>query len=272
MGRLILTALAVVVLAGLPALAAEPAATEVDRYELSCEPIGVMVPSDLAPESSGPALAVVDVHVRPRRSRVLLDERDLGPAAQLDGAPGHLFLAPGRYRMTLVHPGYRTALFEVAAEAGCLYRVKHRMVRVPGQATAAPASGPGLVATSGQRVFQPVTAAAPTATTRPARGAADPALRPELLPANPAAATPAAGLAGLVLKVTPSEATVSLDGAPIGTAGELGRLELPLAVSAGEHRVGVLAPGYEPATSAVVVAPGATLTVELALTASAPSQ
>jgi hypothetical protein len=138
--------------------------------------------------------------------------------------------------------------------------------------TATTAVGPGLVATSGQRVYQPLSATtpAPAAAARPApRAAADLTLRPDLAP--PAAAeAPPASLAGLVLKVSPSQATVSLDGTPIGTAGELGRLELPLAVSAGGHRVEAAAPGYEPASASVVVTPGATLTFTLALTARPP--
>jgi hypothetical protein len=47
------------------------------------------------------------------------------------------------------------------------------------------------------------------------------------------------------LQVLPESAVVYLDGAFIGTASELARMELGVGLAAGAHRVDVMAPGFE---------------------------
>ena len=212
----------------------------------------------------GPELAVVSVDVRPKDARVHLDDRFIGRARYLDGRPGYLYLEPGSYRLELRLDGYRTVAVDLEARAACRYDVKHRLQRSGEKSPDRPedAFGKGRPQS---RVFGPLTkdeAAAP-----PERaGGPDPSLRKDLDGVLKRTATPAPKPgASLRLRVSPEEATVSLDGAFVATGRELGRMEGPLAITAGEHMLVVRAPGFQEWSKSILVAEGEVLELEMQL-------
>lgn len=74
--------------------------------------------------------------------------------------------------------------------------------------------------------------------------------------AEPQAERSARGGAAVDLRVTPSNASVYLDGEFLGTGEELERLERGFAVTPGQHRLEVVAPGHNPRSLDVLLRPG----------------
>ena len=208
------------------------------------------------PSYGGPAssLAVVDTDVEPEHARVFLNGELIGTADDFDGFPDYLYLERGRYTLEFRIPGYESGTLEVDARAGRFFPVGLKLKRVAGQAEAPWYDRPQGLPVS--RVFGPAQKGGQaTVEARP-----DPELREELQ-ARPGddedaedeeneAPTAGAGTsrsgAALDIRVSPSNASVYLDGEFFGTAEELGSLERGAAVSAGRHRIEVLAPGHAP--------------------------
>ncbi len=221
-------------------------AAGVDRYELECVPVATIWPVPAGWERSrpGPELAVVDTHVRPKRAHLLLDGRPIGSARAFDGSPDYLYLEPGRYRLEVHLGGYRSAVFEVDARAGCRYDIRHRMTRLEGtpkEGRAAGVDGPV------QRVWSPVRRDAKG----PGEGSPavsqrgpDLALRPDLRRLKADRAPSTEGAASLQLRVRPLGATVRLDGEVVATGSEIAAMHQPLRVTSGPHLLEVSAPGY----------------------------
>ena len=235
---------------------------------LPCIPVGTYwagpPPSEEAPP--GPELAVVDIDVRPKDAQVFLDDRYVGRARYLDGKPGYLYLEPGSYKLELRLDGYRTVAIDLEAAAGCRFDLKHRLDRAAGEArqqnTDIPGKGKPL-----QRVFSPLpgtVAAAPPK--KPAHGAPDPSLRPDLEKENAGGAVPSERRSGsLRIRVSPVGASVSIDGEFVATGSELNRMEGPLATSAGTHVIEVSADGYATVRRSVELEPGEALEVTIDL-------
>lgn len=206
------------------------------------------------PNGPPPDLAVVDTDVSPESARVYLEGQLIGTADDFDGYPDYLYLKPGHYTIEFRLPGYASQTVAVDAVSGRYYPLDNKLVRVPGEA-----SPPWYDRPSGLpvgRVFGPressPSGAGDQGRQRPAHP--DTSLRPELArPGAPAAARGAA----LDLKVTPARASVYLDGEFVGTGAELADLERGLAVTPGQHRLEVVAPGFQPRTLTVTVDDGA---------------
>ncbi len=190
----------------------------------------------------GPELAIVNTDVRPKDARVYLDDRFVGRARYLDGKPGYLYLAPGSYRLELRCDGYQTVSIVLAAEAGCRFDLKHRLERVSGTRKEQKADyGKGKPF---NRVFAPIVTAAEGHTAGPPAGP-DLTLRPGLDRADSSSGVKRPIGAALKLRVSPDAASIAIDGVFVATAREVSRMEGPLAVSAGSHRIEVSAPGHE---------------------------
>jgi hypothetical protein len=236
------------------------------RVILPCTPVAAYwtgpPPSEGMPP--GPNLAVVSIAVRPKDARVHLDGRFVGRARYLDGKPGYLYLEPGSYDLELRHEGYRTVLVELDAKAACRYDLKHRLESAKRTSTGESEASFGR-GKPFNRVYGPVGKTEPVAA--PSRPAGpDPSLRNDL-DRRPGTPADAAGKleASLRLLVTPDSASVSIDGAFVATARELGLMESPLAITAGTHRVVVRAPGFVEASKEVEVVAGEVLELEFSL-------
>jgi hypothetical protein len=207
---------------------------------------------------AGPRLAVVETEIRPKRTRLFLDGRLIGVAKDFRGSWGYLYLRPGKYRLEARLGGYRTAVFEIEADDLCVFRLKHRMARLPG----IPKEGPlasSIPSWQVQRVFGPA-GEQPSRTSARVRGQAgpDPSLRPDFGSRTPSRAEERSRDVGAAIRVEiePAAASVYLDGSFVGTAAELEGMVEPLAVAPGSHLIQVLAPGREPYEERFEVARG----------------
>lgn len=241
---------------------------------LPCTPVGVDGPVPwgvapghprLPPPGGVLNLTVVITDVRPDRARLYLDDRYIGRADDFDGRPDVLYLEPGTYALEARLGGYRTARFDLIADAGCRYDIRHWLDRVRGDPVERADDGPPSPFPL-ERVFGPVGSTASGAETRPqdAPEATTMTARPSVVPAS--------GRATIRLRVTPPQASVTLDGEFLATGSELGRIEGGLAVDAGHRMLEVSAPGYRTVTLALDLVAGtaAEYTVELEPAVHAP--
>jgi hypothetical protein len=274
--RLIPIALSLVIgveIAGAQATAQVPAVNGEGRTQqinasqvmLPCIPVGAYWtgPPPSAGMPPGPELAVVSINVRPKDARVHLDDRFVGRARYLDGKPGYLYLEPGTYDLELRFEGYQTVLVELDAKAACRYDLKHRLERSRGPSSEQEDDyGKGKPF---NRVYGPLVTDQPAVDSSPEAGP-DVSLRKDLdLESRTAADTSVKPGAALRLRVSPSSATVSVDGEFAATARELGLMEGPLAVTAGRHQVVVCAPGYLEVSREVELSTGEVLELEIIL-------
>ena len=244
-----------------------PAGVDASSVILPCIPVAAYWTGPPQSEGMppGPELAIVSTDVRPKDARVYLDNRFVGRARYLDGRPGYLYLAPGSYRLELRLDGYQTVAIGVVAEAGCRFDLKHRLQRVPGTKNEQKADyGKGKPF---NRVFAPFNTAAVGPTAGPP-GGPDSTLRPELDRTDSSGGGKRPIGAALKLRVSPDSASIGIDGAFVATAQELLRMERPLAVSTGSHRIEVSAPGYERFSQTIELGDGEVLELSVDLTES----
>jgi hypothetical protein len=199
----------------------------------------------------GPELAIINTDVRPKDARVHLDDRFVGRTRYLDGKPGFLYLAPGPYRLELRLEGYRTVAVDLQAAAGCRYDLKHRLTRIKGASKEDPKASYGK-GKPFHRVYAPIRTDPESVRSQ---SHADPALRPDLVAAS-ANEDPSQAGAALRLIITPESASVAIDGEFVASARELGRMQGPLATSAGTRQITVTAPGFITAEHTVDLAAG----------------
>jgi hypothetical protein len=191
---------------------------------------------------NGPQLSVVRTDFRPKDVRLHLDGRFVGRARYFNGKQGYLFLEPGRYRLEFQFGGYRTEVFQIDAQPGCRFDIKHRMERQGGSRKEEKGDRPGKGVPS-QRVFGPIDAA-PEPERPGRRGGPDPSLRRDLGAESTEKPPPRSTNASLRLKVLPTAATVQLDGVFLATGSELDMMVEPVAITAGDHILEVMAPGF----------------------------
>jgi hypothetical protein len=265
MGRVSLVALAA--LLAVPAAARAEQGSGPPATPLECMPTSVwsFVPAGSGEPTAGPELAVVRTDVRPDHTRLYLDGRFIGMADDFDGYPDVLYLRPGRYRLECRLGGYQTALFDIDSKAGCRFELRQRMERIPGTPKEHSWTHP-KEPVAGGRVFGPLAAEPPArggGGEARRRGGPDLALRPDI-----AREEEARERSSLRLTVEPPTAAVYLDGAFVGTGGELSHSARPLSVAAGSHRLEAMAPGFrtfrqEVELPAAAGEPGTTLSIVL---------
>ena len=178
---------------------------------------------------AGPA--PVDLEVSPPSALVFLNGILIGSADEFAGRPDYLYLDPGQFSLQFRSPGYRTKTVQLDPAGGNKIVVALDLNAEPGVG-GVPASPPSPGLPHGRR-FGPAFGRDVT----PPQASAGGAL------AAPASAVPTAGGTALLLRVSPPEAAVYVDGALLGTGETLARLQQGVAVAPGTHRVDVVAPG-----------------------------
>lgn len=214
-----------------------------------------------------PPPAIVDAGVKPRRARLILDDRFIGLATDFDGTPDYLFLESGTYRLKVELPGYATETVHIDAKSGYRYDLRFRLQRVAG-ADRDPwwyrHDRPDYL----QRHFSPKVSqpeAQPTQpASRPMPSSREKAKRVPI-PAPQSESAKEAAVGALRLAVTPLEARVFLDGTFLGTGRQVSSMVLPFAVSEGEHELEVDAHSHQSEKRRISIESGKeiSLTVEL---------
>ncbi|MFI5143805.1 MAG: hypothetical protein ACHQHM_07245, partial [Thermoanaerobaculales bacterium] len=177
---------------------------------------------------------------------VILNGIAIGTADDFDGHPGYLYLKPGHYTIEFRLPGYLSQSNELDAGTAAKIPINLELERDRSGNTVAPYQPPQGLPYG--RVFGPEFGT----TTSQRQAGPDPSLRPELRwehsheggAARQPSAGPGAAIAALKLQIAPPNAAVYLDGVFLGSGEELGRMLRGVAVTAGPHRIEVLAPGH----------------------------
>src|ERR1700730_830173 len=90
----------------------------------------VRVVLHLMPQARTPDVtATLKVTVHPKRAAVFLDDKYIGHAGELGGAVHSLLISPGKHRIKVELPGYRTFETEVNLLAGQKSEVKTELVK-----------------------------------------------------------------------------------------------------------------------------------------------
>lgn len=76
-----------------------------------------------------PALAAIDLEIKPDKAEVWMDGDLIGIADDFDGYPDVMSLPPGEHTIVLKHPGYKDLTLRYDLKAGESLRVRRRMVR-----------------------------------------------------------------------------------------------------------------------------------------------
>jgi hypothetical protein len=233
---------------------------------LPCTPVAAYWngPPPAAGMPPGPELAVVSIDVRPKDTRVHLDDRFVGRARYLDGNPGYLYLEPGTYDLELRLEGYRTVLVALDATSSCRYDLKHRMERAKGTSSGSPEDTYGK-GEPFNRVYGPQVESKSEVASSLQSGP-DPSLRRDL-DRRSNKATGAVKLPGssVRLRVRPDSASVSIDGVFVATGRELALMQGPLATTAGKHEIVVSASGFVAASKSIDLVEGEVLELEISL-------
>lgn len=178
-------------------------------------------------------VGVLDLNVRPKDTEVYLNGYPIGTVGDFDGVPQLLWLEEGEYELIFYNEGYRTErrIYEVLP--GLEINVGLRME--PGEAV--------LPEVLSHRTVDP-------ATFSPADDEAE-LLAREAVGEDGAVSVDVRGLdtrevpARVRLTVEPEDASVYLDGRFVGTGEQIADHLGALLVSAGEHVLEVVHPGYE---------------------------
>ncbi len=79
------------------------------------------------PHGAPPDVARVSLHVRPRKSALLVDGTDLGEARDYRAGYHPLWLSPGEHELELSHPGYQTLRVRLDAQKGQAQDLHYRL-------------------------------------------------------------------------------------------------------------------------------------------------
>lgn len=177
----------------------------------------------------------LDLNVKPKRAEVYVNGEDVGHVGRYDGFPGYLWLEPGRYELIFLLDGYRTERHEFTVRPGLIQDVRFTLEKGPTQSVAELSQPPRLRP-------EPPRPRGPETWREQDRSDRSPWNAPARW-----------GL--LKLDVEPDEATVYLDGRPLGTAQDLERREAGIPVSPGDHVLEVVYPGTEGASKSFTMDP-----------------
>jgi hypothetical protein len=194
-------------------------------------------------------MGALDTDVSPEDAQVYVDGQMVGTADDFDGYPDLLWLEPGTYDVVFYRPGFRTIARQYSIYSGQVIDVEDRME------TGESIAPEDLQSKSTVRAEE--------------RLRRDAERRAALV--QPAWEGPwDAGR--LTFLVTPEDASVYLDGRFVGTGKELMALRAGLVVEPGQHRLDVVRPGFEEASSQVELAEGDDLEVTITLVPSDSSE
>ena len=89
----------------------------------------VSVTLQLAPHATVPDItATLKLHIKPKRAAVFLDEKYAGHAGEFGGKFGSMKISPGKHKVRVELPGYRTFLTEVDLLANQETEVKTKLI------------------------------------------------------------------------------------------------------------------------------------------------
>ena len=182
-------------------------------------------------------VAYIDTDVSPEKAEVYLDGEYVGIADNFDGFPRHLRIEPGRHTVTFKAEGYRTTTRHIKAPRGAVVNLTFRMVE-------GEAEEPVEYLREGLEIES----------------------APDLEDENAGSDWDDATGPGFIrLRISPSDATVYLDGEFYAPASILAGLHGKLRLESGIHLIEVVKPGYRPAARQVEITPGDRVTVTIDL-------
>ncbi len=230
--------------------------------------------------------AIIATDVSPETTRVFLDGVFIGMVDDFDG-PDFLYLKKGDYLLEFRLDGFETKTVNLSAQQGAQMRISEKLKKIPGapqygsydnpepeggvqrywakerNASSHPANpqeGSGQ-AHPWQGYGEPSQGAqsgggqAPGAPESGSEVAMDPAMGSSL----------AKSRGRLIFRITPGDAAVYVNDHFVGTGEELSTLNRGFLVQPGQHSITVSRPGLETREETVVVGPGKSETVEIAL-------
>jgi hypothetical protein len=165
----------------------------------------------------------------------------VGLSGKFDGFPGYLWLEHGRHQLVFYRPGFETEMREVRVLHGAVVRVNLRLEE--GEATHPEEFATPPMSSSHLDVESP--------------GKNEETKRP--------LAEQRAEPGRLRMSIEPEDASVYLDGRFLGTAEELSGLHAGLLVSAGEHVLEIVRPGYRSESLELAIEPDVESAVVLEL-------
>ncbi len=199
----------------------------------------------------------IDLNVKPKKNtQVWIDGNYVGLAKSFDGWPDYLWLPKGEYKLVLFSPGYQTVERDLTIYPGVVIDFKLHLA--PGESTPPQELAPAKSETE-------LPASFPRARDLPrtdvaavdATGSSTASVRVRDVPGTPGR---------LQLAVTPSDASVYLDGRFVGRGKEIAEDQHGLAIEPGEHLLEVVRPGHEPESLAFDATSGEIVELEVRLT------
>jgi hypothetical protein len=187
--------------------------------------------------------AALRLQVTPKETEVFVDGYFAGKVDEFDGVLQRLRVPPGEHDLQFYLPGHRSVQQKVYLQPGATFKVHYNLEPL----------GPGEPAP--QRPVAPSAPAAPVAVAP--RGIPSTAVAPR-------GNTPTAEAGILALRVQPGDAVVMIDGERWEGSPNADRLVVQLAP--GVHRVEIRKDGFRPYSSEVMLRPGETQALNVALT------
>ena len=235
--------------------------------------------------------AIIATDVSPETTRVFLDGRFIGMVEDFNG-PEFLYLKKGDYQLEFRLDGFETKTINLSAQKGAQMKISEKLKKIPGAAqfgsyeNPEPEGGVQRYWTKEKSASSnPVNVQAGPNQAQPWRGndestegsQADAGQEPTAAESgsqaamDPAPQSPTTGSseaksrARLIFRIMPGDAAVYLNDHFIGTGEELSTLTRGFQVPPGQHSITVSRPGLETREETVVVGPGKSETVEIAL-------
>jgi len=205
--------------------------------------------------------ASLRLQVSPKQTEVFVDGYFAGTVDDFDGVLQRLHLEPGDHEIELYLAGHRAHRQRIYLQPTKTFRIRHEMMPLAaGEAEPQRPAGEPLPRRSDDEGADE-RRAPDTARRAPGPG---PGPRPDREP--PSTSRGDASFGSLALRVQPADAEVMIDGDKWQSAqGE----PLVVELSAGPHRVEIRKEGYRTYMTEVTVKPGATASLNVAMTRSA---
>lgn len=184
------------------------------------------VPATYGGGGYGPAYlepGALDLNVKPKRAEVYVNGEAIGHIGHYDGFPDYLWLQPGHYELIFYLDGYRTERREITVRSGLIQDVRFSMQHGATQPVSEVSHPP----------VTPPPAPRPSGTEGWRERPSAPEWNGEQGPGR------------LVLDIEPDEASVYMDGRPLGTARDLEQRQGGIVVPAGKHTLEVIYPGMQ---------------------------
>ncbi len=184
----------------------------------------------------------LDINVKPKKTtQVFIDGKYVGLAGSFDGWPDHLWLDRESYEVILYNPGYETIVRHVEVQPGI--KIDINEVMQPGESTPVEklsTAVPKEKRQSPQRTTNRPPVRYPTAD----RQTAPPVARDLSQPAGPDVMDARSEPPRVTLSITPTDASVYLDGHFLGVASEINERRTGILIDPGTHVLEVVRPGY----------------------------